>query len=153
MSEPEARMHNWRQKPTNSTEYFVYYCPVCGLEYSRKASDRKVVATDEWKMTVPCIEPVPERVSQAVLLQDLKDHGIRESCVAIGLPGDWRVGFYLRSSKGVAAYPSFKVADLEIGFALLLRWVRSRNYKLENDHHYTYLKKLYDTPYCWEHDD
>lgn len=137
------RSHKWQQKPTESTEYFEFFCPICGLDYTRKQADGKVCAVDRWKMSLSCIRPVPQMVSLAELETELRENKVRFYPIALGLPGNWRVGFY--GNGGLIQYPQFEVKaplTLEHAFAMLLKWLRVRDYNPELDHRFCYFYSL-----------
>jgi len=139
MSE-ERRKHQWKKVGSGSL-YTDYRCEVCHLEYSAK-SDGEVCGVDDWKIALPCIEPVPETVSKKELFAELKRYGVMRSVKAEGMPGDWSVGFVCNGI--LSLYPSIEVKEpltIEHGFAELLRWVRVRCYDLTIDHDFNYFDR------------
>lgn len=125
-------------------------CPVCGLYDSRRQNperERHLVPHGNWKVTTPCIEPVPERVTFEAFIADLTAHDIdilnpKRSIAphAMGHPGNWRVGFkrYLQNDE-VRLDPAIEIKaplDLEHGWAALLRWLRARHYDMYTHRNY-----------------
>lgn len=149
--------HQWQKKDSYSgSPYDERLCPVCKLEDMRtKSGDMYRKKNDGWKVSTPCIEPVPERVDFDQLIDELNahpvqvqvDHGIRrirtfdEVVFCKGRPGKWRVGLDL--FEGV--FPEdHKVTylTLEMGYAALLRWMRARQY---NPYLYSSLNQMRET--------
>lgn len=135
--------HQWQKKDSyHGSPYDERVCPVCKLEDMRsKHGDMHRKKNDGWKVSTPCIEPVPDRVEFDELVTELNAHpvqveinpGIRrmktfdDVVFCKGRPGRWRVGLDLFDG----VFPDdYKVTHLtlELGFAALLRWMRARQY-------------------------
>ncbi len=79
----------------------------------------------------------PKRVSFAVLRAELDAHGLQEAQpYAMGFPGRWIVGFVRDQDwlgRATKLYDPQRVADLEVGWAALLHWIREREYAFPGD--------------------
>lgn len=136
------RKHSWKELPRDEVRR-ERVCLTCGL------GDVRIRTRDDtWCVTTPCIEPVPERVTYEALVAELAAHpveveiswGIRrretfdKKIHCEGVPGKWRVGltgakhlFVFRSPLDRAFWTP-EYAELELGFARLLRDLRARDY-------------------------
>lgn len=141
------RKHEW--KPVVQYEgspYVERLCSLCGLKdsfgYTDDSSRRKT-----WRITEPCIEPVPERVEFEVVITELAAHPVDvwlelggtvkrtfETLVYCeGRPGAWEVGLdmtgrmfpreYHGNTLGKKTYKTIEEAS-----AAFLRWMRARHY-------------------------
>ncbi len=140
--------HQWEElKRDKDSDIRERHCAVCDLttrQDLRAAKYHKDRGTyDEkksWSVHTPCIEPVPERVSYEDLVKELKAHPAKvwntygggkvtktfeDRIHCMGVPGRWRVGF--STERSVSPYHS-PFAELELGFAWILRYMRARQY-------------------------
>jgi hypothetical protein len=131
--------HAWQ--PVSQYEGSPYeerLCPTCGLKDARSKDDGTWLPgadTLKWKVTTPCIEPVPEKISYHRLVEEiflgLSDKRKAQELVnrirCIGVPGKWAVGIVIN---GHVTYPEVKepFKDYDYGFAEVLRWLRVRQF-------------------------
>lgn len=132
-------LHLWRSvKQYEGSPYKQRECPVCGLKDTCSASTSDALLDNGelgWKVTTPCIEPVPITISYSRLLREIFDHigSERDAQLlvgrirCVGIPGKWQVGLYV--ANGVT-YPhrDMPFTDIDQGFAELLRWLRARQF-------------------------
>lgn len=134
------RKHEWKELPRDEGRR-ERVCESCGLGDVR---DRN----GTWSVKTPCIEPVPERVSYEALIAELAAHpvevelsyGVRrlqtfeQQIRCEGVPGKWKVGLtgaktlFVFSSPLDSGFWTPEFAELELGFARLLRDLRARGY-------------------------
>ena len=121
--------HQWASKSAPpGSRWQERHCPVCGL-WDRRHAERKVGSNGHgWQVTLPCIEPVPERVEYHELFLELFEHRVQLKPICVGVPGDWTVGFDQSEGVLVPKVKIFAPDTLEHGFAALLRWIRVRRY-------------------------
>lgn len=126
-----VRQHQW----VDTTDYSAapYWenrrCSVCGLDDLRLHNRSEPHTRNNWEVTSPCIELVPDTVSYEDLVRELAEHDVRAKPWVVGVPGDWKVGFFVSTFP----YPSLEAKapqTLEHGFAKLLRWIRARQYNV-----------------------
>jgi len=151
----QTRDHAWVDTTDYSTKPYWERrrCPVCELEDMRLHDRSKPCARNAWEVTTPCIEPVKESVSYDELVAELKQYGVRERPYCMGVPGKWIVGF--RTGQG-SVCPMIEVQaiqTLDHGFARLVRWVRARQYRVNQYSNIDYLRKLEDHSCCCCDDD
>ena len=141
------RPHAWVYVPKIPLDGDWEYrdCPHCGLQDSRAPSFNN--HNREWRVTTPCIIPVPENLTFDTLCTELKEHG-RLGCerneahynlrpYVMGWPGKWSIGFIVYGEGGkTMLVPDLHAETLEQGWALLLRWLRAREYSPEAHRHY-----------------
>lgn len=127
------RQHEWKDQSYSPDSFLEErICRVCDL------TDRRLrnVANPFWQVTTPCIEPVPDLVRFEDLMEELRAHGVRETPMAIGHPGNWQIGFALLQQKSLNRHgtcPRIPIAGndtLEHGWARLMRWIRARQYSV-----------------------
>lgn len=139
--------HQWVERTKDPHPYWRDRdCAVCHLHDMRVREPSGHGPRDEWSVTTPCIEPVPERVSFDVLQAELKQHKVKESPHAVGHPGKWCVGLWIGGSH---PYPMIQVPDLDLGWAELLRWVRARQYNVHRYSDIEYQKRLAEPDPCY----
>ncbi len=151
---PAGRPHTWVDKTKTPSLWEDRACLVCKLEDTRdkdpKAPFRK------WRVTTPCIEPVPELVSCRDLERELDAHGVRERPLCIGSPtSGWVVGFSI-GGRGYNVYPRIEVKgslSLEHAFADLTRWIRARQYEPDRYSDFSYARQLADSSCACGDDD
>lgn len=162
------REHDWREIPETCADYERRGCPVCGLTDRRKKQE-------EWKVTWPCIEPVPEEISFGRLYEELSMHpavvwqpstgsrkmSFERHILCHGRPGNWHVGLskgdgypYVFDSirlvcGGLMHWPPAArgVKKLAIGYADLLRAMRARRYNPQTLSNFGYAQRLAKAEY------
>jgi hypothetical protein len=156
--------HVWEPMPEYEfSPYERRRCPVCHLDDSRNKDDGTWfphASNLKWKVTTPCIEPVPEKISYHCFVEEVfsavADKRRAQELVGrircIGVPGSWSVGIVV---DGRVTYPEHKELhkDYEVGFAEVLRWLRARQfdpYKYSDLH---YRERLADRSDCCAYDD
>lgn len=124
------RKHSWKDSSSQPDSVWEERtCDVCGLKDERLRDQKLKHANCKWKVTTPCIELPPSKVSYKELSTELKQHKVTQLPLAIGVPGNWQIGFTLTSNdNGRDVCPSIQAKTLEKGFAELLRWIRARQY-------------------------
>lgn len=154
-----VREHVWVYKPIKepTQTWEERHCPECDLKDERRHDiserDRGRTHHGNWQVTTPCIEPVPSSVDYATLEVELKAHDVREYVQAIGRPGAWIIGFGLGGSGEYNVYPLIEAKDLDHGFALLLRWMRVRQYNVDRYSNFSYARGLANSTCCGDDDD
>jgi hypothetical protein len=151
--------HDWETVPQyEGSPYEGRLCSRCHLADSRSKDDGTWLPgadTLKWKVTTPCIESVPEKISYHRLVEEIfsalpdkrKAQELVNRIRCIGVPGKWAVGIVVN---GHVTYPEIKepFKDYDYGFAEVLRWLRARQfdpYKYSDLH---YRERLADRSDC-----
>lgn len=131
--------HDWEMlSQYEGSPYEDRLCRVCHLKDGRNKDDGTWLPHAEnlkWKVTTPCIEPVPEKISYHRLVEEIfagvqgkrMAQDLVDKIRCIGVPGRWSVGIVIN---GHVTYPEVKdpYKDFEAGFAEMLRWLACRQF-------------------------
>lgn len=151
--------HVWESKPEyEGSPYERRRCAVCHLDDGRNKNDGTWLPHAEnlkWRVTTPCIEPVPEKISYHLLVEEIfsafsdkrKAQDLLNRIRCIGVPGNWAVGIVI---SGRVTYPEVKepFKDYDYGFAEVLRWLRARQFDPYRYSDLHYRERLADRSDC-----